>query len=289
MWIKQRGGSLGYKSILFIYSFIGYKRTKFFIWLVALFYALITPKEREASKDYYRRAGISYHFFYYVSHIYQFSLSIFDRFVGRIDPNMFEIERINTSSFFDKDKSSILALSHMGNWANTFVAFKYENRTIHIAADDKLKASILAYESSLEHNNSSSINVINLKEGLKASIEIVKAIQAGEDVAIMVDRLVDPSKYVEVQFLNSTTRFNRNPFEIAYNRNIDMIGISVIRTGDKKYKLIFSDPIKVDKSIKKEEAIVIMADNYAKYLENILREYPKQWFNFYKFWESEWK
>jgi len=286
MWIKQRVNELGYKIILTIYKIVGYRGAKSAIWLVSFFYALITKDERKAMKDYYSKVGVSYSFLYYISHINQFSLSLFDRFVTRIDPDIFEIERINFDAFLNKDKNRILALSHIGNWANTFVAFRYENRTIHITADDKLKASILEYEASLKHKNSSSIRVINLKDGLKASIEIVHAIQKGDDVAIMVDRLVDPKRFVQTEFLNSPTKFNRNPFEIAYNRNVDMIGVAVIRTGDKKYKLIFSDPIKIDKSRKKEEAIAIMAKKYAEYLEDILREYPKQWFNFYNFWES---
>jgi len=286
MWIKQRGNSLGYKSILFIYKILGYKLTKPIIWLVSFFYALITKKEKEAIKDYYQRVGVHYSFFYYVSHINQFSLSVFDRFVGRIDPDIFDIERVNVNTFFNKNKNRILALAHVGNWANAFVSFKYENRRIHITADDKLKKSIVAYENSLQHKNSASIHVINLQDGFKASIEIVAAIKAGDDVAIMVDRLVNPNKYIEVQFLNATTKFNKNPFEIAYNRNIDMMGVSVIRTGDKKYKVIFSDPIKVRTSMKKEEAIAIMANEYAQYLESIVKKYPKQWFNFYKFWES---
>jgi len=286
MWIKQRGSEIGYKIILNIYNLVGYRGAKVIIWFVSFFYAVVTPTEREATKEYYKRIDIEYSFLYYVSHINQFALSIFDRFVTRLTPNIFEIERVNIDAFWHSDKSRILALSHIGNWANTFVAFQYDNRKIHITADDKLKASILEYESSLKYKNSSSINIINLKDGIKASIEIVRAIQAGDDVAIMVDRLVDPKRFVEVNFLNSPTKFNINPFEIAYNRAVDMIGVSVIRTGDKRYKLIFSDPIKVDKSIKKEEAIAIMANDYAKYLENILKEHPKQWFNFYKFWES---
>ena len=286
MWVKQRGNELGYKAILFFYKIIGYRGTKVFIWIVSFFYATITPKERAAMKDYYKRVRVSYSFLYYVSHINHFSLSIFDRFVTRIDPDIFTIDRTGSDVFLDDKKNRILALSHVGNWANTFVAFKYEDRTIHITADDKLKASITEYESSLKYKNSTSINIINLKEGIKASIEIVEALKAGDDVAIMVDRRVNPRKFVEVQFLNSTTKFNSNPFEIAYNRNVNMLGVSVIRTGDKKYKLLFSELIKVDKSIGKKEAISIMANSYAKYLENIVKMYPKQWFNFYPFWEN---
>ena len=285
MWIKQRGNHLGYKAILTIYKIIGYQGTKPIIWLVSFVYALITKNEREAIKDYYERVGVSYSFMYYVSHINQFSLSLFDRFVTKIDPDAFKIERINLDTFLN-DKNRILALSHVGNWANTFVAFKYENRTIHITADEKLKESIAEYEKSLKHQNSSNIKVINLKEGLKASIEMVQALKQGDDLAIMVDRLIDPNKFVEVNFLNSPTKFNKNPFEIAYNRNVSIIGVTVIRSGDKQYKVIFSDPIHVNKSIKREESVAIMAEKYAKYLESVLYEYPKQWFNFYKFWES---
>jgi predicted LPLAT superfamily acyltransferase len=287
MWIKQRGSELGYKIIVTIYRILGYKVTKTVVWLVAFFYACITPTEREAMKTYYKYVGRPYTFLFYVSHIYQFSLSIFDRFVTRINPELFEIERVNLDTFIYKDKNRILALAHVGNWANTFVAFKYENRTIHITADDKLKASIVEYEASLNEKNSLSINIISLKDGLKASVEMAKALQNGDDLAIMVDRLVDPLRFVEVKFLNVKTKFNKNPFEIAYNRNINMIGVTVIRSGDMQYKVIFSDVIEVDKSRKKEEAIGIMSEKYAQYLESILREYPKQWFNFYQFWESE--
>ena len=288
MWIKQRGNNIGYRLILIIYKIIGYNGAKIIIWFVSLFYAVITKDEREAIKDYYKRVGVDYSFLYYVSHINQFSLSIFDRFVTRINPDIFKIERVNSNKFLNKDKnrSRIIALAHLGNWANTFVAFRYENLTIHITTDEKLKASIANYEKSLTHKNSASIKTINLRDGLKATIQMVNAIKKGEDIAIMVDRLVDKSKFIEVNFLNSPTKFNRNPFDIAYNRGIDIIGVTVIRTDDKKYKLIISDPIEVDKSIKKEEAIVIMAEKYSKYLEDILKEYPKQWFNFYKFWEN---
>jgi len=287
MWIKQRGSDLGYKIIISIYRILGYKLTKIVVWIVAFVYACITPREREAIKEYYKNLGIPYSFLFYVSHIYQFSLSIFDRFVTRLNPESFKIERVNINTFMNKDKNRILALSHVGNWANTFVAFKYENRTIHITMDNKLKASIIEYEASLSQQNSLSINIISLKEGLKASIEMAQALQKGDDLAIMVDRVVDPRKCIEVQFLNTPTKFNKNPFEIAYNRNVDMLGVTVVRTGDMEYKIIFSDLIRVDKSRKKEEAIGTMATEYSQYLENILRQYPKQWFNFYQFWESK--
>ena len=285
MWIKQRGNQLGYKAILTIYKLIGYRGTKPAIWLVSFVYALITPKEKEAIKDYYARVGVSYSFLYYVSHINQFSLSIFDRFVTKIDPDIFQIERVNLEAFVENENNRLLALSHMGNWANTFVAFQYENRIIHVTTDEKIKEDISSYEHSLEHQKSSNIKFINLREGLKASVQMVQALKQGDDLAIMVDRLVDKSRYVEVNFLDSATRFNRNPFEIAYNREVEMMGVTVIRSDDKAYKVIFSNPIKVDKSIKKEEAIAIMATQYANYLEDIVRQYPKQWFNFYKFWE----
>ena len=288
MWVKQRGSDIGYRLILATYRVIGYKGAKLIIWFVSLFYAVVTKDEREAMRDYYSRVGVSYSFFYYVSHINQFALSIFDRFVAKIDPDIFEIQRDNRDNFLKKDKnqSRIVALSHLGNWANTFVAFRYENHTIHITTNEKLKESIAKYEKSLKHQYSSSVKTINLREGLNATLKMVEAFKKGEDVAIMVDRLVDRDKFVEVDFLNSATKFNRNPFEIAYNRGLPIIGVTVIRTGDKKYKLFFSDIIAIDKSIKKDEAIQIMANQYAKYLEDIVKQYPKQWYNFYKFWEN---
>lgn len=285
MWIKQRGNELGYKIIIGLYNIIGYKTTKYIIWFVSLFYALRTPEERKAIQTYYKKAGIPYSFRYYISHIYQFSLSIFDRFVAKIHPEHFKIKRVNTDHFLKKG-NKIVALSHVGNWANTLVAFQYDNHNIHIVADEKLKASIVKYERSLKHQHSSSVHIINMKEGLKASIEIANALQKGDSIGMMVDRLIDPEKYIEVNFLDTPTRFNKNPFEMAYNRNIEIIGLTVIRLDDHTYTLIFSDPIRPDTSSKKEESIAIMANQYALYLESIIKQYPKQWFNFYNFWEN---
>jgi len=286
-WVKQRGSDIGYKIIVGIYHLLGYKTTKIIVWIVSFVYACITTKEREAMKVYYAHLGISYTFFLYVSHIYQFSLSIFDRFVTRINPELFHIERVNVDTFWHKDKNRILALSHIGSWANTLVAFKYESRTVHITANEQLKSSIVEYEASLTKESTSSIHIINLQDGIKASIEIVKALQHGDDLAIMVDRLVDSNRFIEVDFLDQKTKLNKNPFEIAYNRDVDMVGVTVIRMGDMQYKVVFSDIIRVDKSRKKEEAMGIMAQAYAGYLEKLVREYPLQWFNFYKFWENE--
>ncbi len=286
MWIKQRGSTLGYKIILMTYRVVGYKAAKFVIWFVSIFYAIVTKNEREAIKDYYKKIKKPYSFLKYVLHINQFALSLFDRFVSRITPDIFEIQRVNEEHFLKQNGGKLIVLSHIGNWANIFTAFKLEDYTVNIVGSEQLKDSIQKYENSLKYKNSSRVKTINLDEGLMSSVKIAQALQRDEYVAIMADRFMNENKFIKISFFNSAAKFNKSPFEIAYNRNVDLIGVSVIRINDKKYKLFFSDPIRADKSISKEDAIEKMANSYVKYLENILNQYPRQWYNFYKFWEK---
>ncbi len=286
MWIKQRGSTLGYKIILMTYRVIGYKAAKLIIWFVSIFYAIVTKNERESIKDYYKKIKKPYSFFKYILHINQFALSIFDRFVSRITPDVFEIQIINEEHFLKQNGGKLIVLSHVGNWANTFTAFKLENYTVNIVGSEQLKDSIQKYENSLKYKNSSRVKSINLDEGFISSVKIAQALQKGEYVAMMADRFMNKNKFIKINFFNSIAKFNKSPFEIAYNRGVEIIGVSVIRINDKKYKLFFSNPIRGDKSISKEDAIKKMATSYVKYLENILDQYPKQWYNFYKFWEE---
>ena len=43
----------------------------------------------------------------------------------------------------------------------------------------------------------------------------------------------------------------------------------------------------LDFNLNEDEAIDMAVKQYVKLLEDILLEYPNQWFNFYNFWEEQ--
>ena len=120
---------------------------------------------------------------------------------------------------------------------------------------------------------------------MQAMLDIARALQNNEVVIIMVDRVKEPKKVVEVNFLGRKTLFHSGGFEIAHMRKAPILACDIVRAGDQKIKIEFSDIITSSKE-KKAEIIQDLAQQYADFLEIVVREYPWQWFNFFDFWKK---
>ena len=284
---KYRGSPLGIKLIIFLYTLFGYGGAKWLIWLVALFYAFISRKKRFELNSYYKAVGLPCTFGTYLHHIYAFSLNIFDRFVAKegMQESRIAVERINVNSFQKIHASGgMLVLSHHGNWAQSFKIFQTFDVRLNIVGDEAIDESIKKLETEGEANRR--INIISMKNGMQAILDIARAINNKEILIIMVDRIRSDNKTVEVDFLGRKTLLNSGAFEIAQMRNIPIVGCDIVRDGDEKLKIQFSDIIASQKEGKKE-AVLDLAQQYANFLERVVREYPLQWFNFYEFWPTE--
>ncbi|RLA70127.1 MAG: hypothetical protein DRG24_07365 [Epsilonproteobacteria bacterium] len=283
---KYRGSPLGIKLIITLYNQFGYAGIKWLVWIVALFYAIISRAKRSELDSYYKAVGLESAFSTYFRHIHAFSLNIFDRFVANESTQeKLTIERVNVEAFQALHKSGgILTLSHHGNWAQSFKIFQTYDVKLNIIGDEAIDEGIQKLETQGDANRR--INIISMKEGMQAMLDIARAINNQEIIIIMVDRITQENKTVNVDFLGKKTCLNSGAFEIARMRNTPMLGCDIVRDGDEKLKVQFSDII-ISQQTDKEKIIPDLAQQYANFLEKVVREYPLQWFNFYEFWEEK--
>ncbi len=282
---QYNGSPLGIKFILALYSAFGYTSAKKVVWFVALFYALITHKNRQFLNNYYQAVELPQNFTSYFRHVYAFSLNIFDRFIAKesTQEQPIKIERINLKAFEKlQETGGVLILSHHGNWAQSFKIFQSYEITLNIISDEAIDENIQRLESDKEANKR--INIINLKEGMQAMLDIARALQNGEIIIIMVDRVKEKNKTVEVDFLGRQTLLHSGGFEIAQMREAPLLGCDIVRSGDQKIKIEFSEIIDFNHKPKPEN-IQASAQAYAHFLEKAVKAYPYQWFNFFDFWK----
>ncbi len=269
-----------------LYNLFGYKSAKGLVSVVALFYASATKKNQALLRNYYEAVGVPTTFSSYFKHVYAFSLTIFDRFIAKegMQDSTIKVERVNVAAFEELQKSGgLLIFSHHGNWAQSFKIFQSYDIKLNIIIDEAIDENIQHLETDKAQN--SRINIISLKDGMQAMLDIARALQNKEVVTIMVDRVQELNKTVQVDFLSRQTLLHSGGFEIAHMRKCPMLGCSIARTGDNKIKVQFSDVISSSK-INKTEAIQELAQQYAYFLEKIVKEYPYQWFNFFDFWKT---
>ena len=283
---QYRGSPLGIKLIITLYNLFGYSAAKTLIFVVALFYALISQKNRKDLENYYKAVGLPNTFVSYFKHVYAFSLTIFDRFIARegMQEKTVHVQRENVEAFEQLQKSGgMLILSHHGNWGQSFKIFQTYDVKLNIITDEVIDEGIQQLETDKEENNR--IKVINLQEGMQAMLEIARALQNREVVIIMVDRVQSLSKTVEVDFLGRPTLFHSGGFEIAHMRKVPLLGCDIVRTGDNQIKIAFSEIITSSQKDKKAY-IQELAQAYANFLQGVVKAYPYQWFNFFDFWRT---
>lgn len=282
---EYRGSPIGIKFVIALYNFFGYRTAKSIVVIVALFYTLISQQKRVELASYYRAVGVPNTFLSYFRHIYAFSLNIFDRFIAKegTEESTVKVEKVNLQAFEQLQKSGgVMIFSHHGNWAQSFKMFDVYDIRLNIIGDEAIDDSLQKIENSSDSNKR--INIISLKNGMQAMLDIARALQNNEIVIIMVDRVKEANKTVEVRFLGRPTLFHSGGFEIALMRKAPMLGCDIVRTGDNEIKVHFSEIITSGETAK-ETIIQDLAQQYASFLETVVREYPWQWFNFFDFFK----
>jgi predicted LPLAT superfamily acyltransferase len=103
------------------------------------------------------------------------------------------------------------------------------------------------------------------------------------------DRFRVGSPTIEKIFLGRKTKFPAGPFILAAKFGVPVLFSFCIKENNKVYKLYAKSGIHLPKSRSEEEtqaSVNLLSDNYIQNLEEMVKKYPLQWFNFYDFWDN---
>lgn len=113
------------------------------------------------------------------------------------------------------------------------------------------------------------------------------ALDRGECVSMPCDRLFGSQKCMEMEFLGAKAKFPIGAFALAAQLEKEMSLLFCMKEGRRVYNVI-TRHITVDREGKGSRTVAseLLAE-YVKVLEEIVRRYPTQWFNFYDFWNED--
>ncbi|MDE7473875.1 MAG: lysophospholipid acyltransferase family protein [Muribaculaceae bacterium] len=138
----------------------------------------------------------------------------------------------------------------------------------------------------LEQHN---IHMIPVNETLDHLFMINEALANGNIVGMPADRIIGSQKVFDTTFLNTPTKFPLGPFATAVQRDVAAVAVFMMKESAKQYRLIVR-PIKLDEqeqaSLNRRERMVAMGRKYAAALDEVVKRYPCQWFNYYDFWNE---
>lgn len=220
----------------------------------------------------------------YINHC-MFSQVVIDRFASYAGKSFgIEIEGYENFTSLAKQREGFVQLSaHVGN---------YELAGYTLVADNK-KFNALVFagekESVMENRNkkfaATNIHMIPIVQDMSHIFMIDNALQRGETVSIPADRINGSRRSMEKTFLNAKAKFPQGPFSIATMRGFNVLYVSVMKTSLKKYRIRVV-PLMYDKNAGRKSQMEQLSDAYIEALEQDVRKYPEQWYNFFEFWNE---
>ncbi|MBO6026696.1 MAG: acyltransferase [Bacteroidales bacterium] len=177
----------------------------------------------------------------------------------------------------------LLLSSHVGNYEIAGYSLKPKSKRFNALVYAGETATVMENRQRVLSQNN--MNMILVKEDLSHLFALNAALDNGEMVSMPADRIFGSQKNVDCQFFGSTAHFPLGAFAMAVQKDVPVLAVFVMKEGMKKYHAYVRE-IQCEKQAGKRERMSQLAQNFAVQLEDIVRRYPTQWFNYFDFWKQ---
>ena len=193
----------------------------------------------------------------------------------------FEGEEI-VQQYKDEGKKIIFITGHQGNWEllSQAIAIKFDLTLVGVGRklDNKVMDRVLK-----ENRERFNVEMVYKKGAIKGCI---KALSQNKAVGILVDQAIRKSQSIEVTFFGC--KATHSPLASILSRKFGIALIPAFIHTDNyiDYHVKIYEPLKCIKTEDQERDLDILTQAQADIMEQVIREYPKQWFWMHKRWKN---
>lgn len=286
---KSKGNKLGYKIFVFICKKLGVYPAYFVLIFVAFYYLLFSYSSTRHIYSYFRyrigygmlRSLISVYLNYFI-----FGQTLLDKVVVMAGfGNRFTYEfdgEENLHTIVRRGKGGILISGHVGNWEAAGHLLKRLNTKINVVMYDGEHQKIKDYLK--EVTGGANFNIIVIKDNISHVYAIGEALQKNELVCLHADRFVEGAKFTLRNFLGADAKFPIGPFALASTFKVPVSIVFAFKETATHYHFFGSKLYEIDSSMTRPEYTEKLMATFIADLEQMVKKYPKQWFNYYNFW-----
>jgi predicted LPLAT superfamily acyltransferase len=283
---KSKGTVLGYKIFVWLIRKVGVKAAYALLVFVASYYFVFLKSSNQSIYYYFRkrlgystlRARVSVFKSYFT-----FGQTIIDKIAisaGLRNRFTYEFDGIETlRNLLAEKKGGVLISAHMGNFeiAEHFFAEIDLNLEINLVTIDQEHSAIKDY---LESIKKPSVKLILIKEDMSHIFEINEALSKNELVCFTGDRYVKGTKHLSASLLGEEAEFPAGPFMIASRLGVPVVYVYVMKEPNLHYHLY------ARKAAVKHRDAQALLHSYTENVEEMIKKYPLQWFNYFDFWSK---
>jgi predicted LPLAT superfamily acyltransferase len=287
---KSKGKLLGYRIFVSVLKTGGVMPAYFLLRVVTFYYLIFSYKSTKSIFDYFHKR-LHYSRVRAVYKVYQnynqLGRSIIDKVVimsGIPNKFTFECDGIaNLHQVAALKRGGLLLTAHIGNWETASHLLNDIDARINIVTFDGEDEDIKAYIGSL--TGEKGVNLIIIKDDMSHIFKINEAFSNNELVCMPADRFLEGNKTVTVEFLGTGARFPLGPFMLAARFKVPVSFVFGMKEGQLHYHL-FASELKNYLHLDQDGMINQMVLDFVEAVENKVKKYPEQWYNYYNFWQS---
>jgi lauroyl/myristoyl acyltransferase len=185
------------------------------------------------------------------------------------------VASVSESPILGQAGGVVSVTAHVGNWelAGRLLAGRTARRTHVVVAPEE----VAGLERWVRRDGDGMRFVA--RGPVAIGVELVAALRRSEVVALQGDRAIGTQGDVLIPFFGRPAPFPLGPFILARAAGVPVVAAFCLLQPDDRYAVRIAPPITVERG---EEAEA--ARRWVSVLEDIVREYPTQWFNFFDVW-----
>lgn len=283
------------RSLVGILSHVDQRIVYGFVALVVPFYMLFSHRGYLAQYRFFRqRFGEEWwraFWHVYVNH-FHFGQIIIDRFSvygGR--QFRFEMDGYDDCwKGLESHPEGFMQLSsHVGNYELAGYSLKSESKRFCALVFMGETETVMKNRNRVFTPNN--IEMVPVMNDMSHIFTLNNVLAEGGIVSMPGDRIFGSQKSVKCSFLGQEAKFPLGPFSLAVARDCAALAVLVMKKDWQTYRIVIRDlregyrKLDAEALSKKSMRQQALADEFARVLEETIRQYPTQWFNYYDFWQ----
>lgn len=186
-------------------------------------------------------------------------------------------------SLSEQSSGFVQLSSHIGNYEIAGYSLVFKTKRLNALVFGGEKESVMTNRNKMFKDNN--IRMIPMTTDMSHLFVINESLSNGEIISMPADRVFGSQKYLLIDFLGAKARFPQGPFLLAAMRDVPMLFMSVMKTAATEYHIsVHKIECEVQGSTRNKAAD--LADKYVGILEETVRKYPAQWYNYFDFWAN---
>jgi KDO2-lipid IV(A) lauroyltransferase len=180
---------------------------------------------------------------------------------------------------------AVLVTGHIGNWDVAAKALRDYGRPINLVMAREANATAADYVRAIREQ--AGVRVIYSDTSVFSSLNMIRALRDNEIVAIQLDRMLGFGGANMVPFFGRLAPFPSGPFVLARLAGAPLIPVFAPRLGTRHYAIRLGQRVTLQREARDPHSLARAMRAVVAQFEDVIREFPSQWFLFAPFWPSD--